>query len=126
MIDPAENFGAENVRGAFNEAQSSASSLLHQVEDLIRDHPVAAALATLGLGCAIGVAAREMLHPPQATAKDRAVHLLEDIQDRLAEILEPVSDRVSEMAEDGLSAVKSSLHSASKSHAGNRIRKWFS
>jgi len=126
MNDPLENSGAENVRGAFNQAQASATSLLHHVEEMIRDHPVAAALATLGLGCAIGVAAREMLQPPQAPAKDRALGLLEDIQDRLAELVEPISDRVSDLADEGVSAVKSGLHSASKSQAGNRIRKWFS
>ena len=105
---------------------SSTSSILHQVEDFIRSHPVAAALATLGLGCAIGVAAREMLHPPPPTTKDRALQLLEDIQDRLAEIIEPVGDRVSQLAEDGVSAVKSGLHSVSNSKPGNRLRNWFS
>jgi len=123
MNDPAENTPARVQQGGFGE---SASSLLHQVEDLIRRHPVAAALATLGLGCAIGVAAREMLHPPPTTTKDRALQLLEDIQDRLVEIIEPVGDRVSQLAEDGVSAVKSGLHSAAKSGSINRLRNWFS
>ena len=117
MNDPAENTAAQDQQGG---------SILHQVEDLIRRHPVAAALVTLGLGCAIGVAAREMLHPPHVTTKDRALHLLEDIQDRLAEIIEPVGDRVSQLAEDGVSAVKSGLHSVAKSSSGNRLRNWFS
>ena len=40
--------------------------------------------------------------------------------------MEPVGDRVSQLAEDGVSAVKSGLHSVADSKAGNRIRHLFS
>ena len=77
MNDPAENPFVEND-GAFTEAP--APSILSQVEDVIRRHPLACVLTTLGVGCAIGVAAHEMLTPPPPTNKQRAMNLLEDIQ----------------------------------------------
>jgi hypothetical protein len=52
--------------------------------------------------------------------------LLEDIQSRLAEIMEPVTEQVSQLADDGVSAMKSGLHSAAKSKTANRIRHLFS
>src|SRR5437868_6367914 len=109
MNDPTENMAGADQAMPFNEA--SASSVLHQVEELIRSHPIATALTTLGIGCAVGVAARELLHPPQTTTKERAINLLEDIQARLGDLLEPATDRVSELADDGVSAIKSGLHS---------------
>jgi hypothetical protein len=122
MNNPTERRIVEEAKDALNEVPA----LLHHLEDLIRRYPIASALASLGVGCAIGVACHEMFTPAPPTTKRRALNLLEDIQDRLSELMEPVTEKVSEMADDGVSAVKSGLHSASKSNAVNRIRHLFS
>jgi hypothetical protein len=110
---------AEAAAGALTEARS----LVQQVEDLIRRHPLASGLTAMGLGCAVGMAIHELLTPaPPPTAKQRALNLLEDIQCRLAELMEPVGDHVSQLAEDGVSAVKSGLHSMAHSRAAGRFR----
>lgn len=100
-------------------------SAMSQIEGLIRRHPVAAAMATVGLGCAIGMVAREMLTPPPSP-KHRALQLLEDIQCRLAELAEPAYDRANDLADDGLSAVKRGLHSVGESRLGTRLSHLFS
>jgi ElaB/YqjD/DUF883 family membrane-anchored ribosome-binding protein len=82
-----------------------APTILSQVEDFIRRHPMASALATVGFGCAVGVAARELLTPPPAP-RNRVVQLLEDIQGRLSEFAEPAYDRASHLADEGAHAVK--------------------
>ncbi len=105
--------------------KSTARASLGQLESLIRRHPVAAALTTLGFGCAVGIVARDLL-TPQSTPKDRALHLLEDIQSRLAEFAEPAYDRASHLADDGVDAIKRGLQSASSSRLGHRLSHLFS
>jgi hypothetical protein len=122
MNTPSERRIVEEAKDALNEVPA----ILHQLEDLIRRYPIASALTSMGVGCAIGIACHEMFTPAPPTTKRRALNLLEDIQDRLSELMEPVSEKVSEMADDGVSAVKSGLHSASTSKAVNRIRHFFS
>lgn len=101
---------------------TTGSSFLLQTGDLIRRHPIAAALATLGLGCVIGVVARELLTPPP---RQRAMQLLEDIQARLAEYAEPAGRRIGHLAEDGAGAVKRGLHSVADSKLGHRFQDLF-
>lgn len=98
---------------------------MSQIESLIRRHPVAAAMATVGFGCAVGIVARGFLAPPP-TPKHRALQLLEDIQDRLSELAEPAYDRASHLTDDGISAVKRGLHSVSCSKLGSRLGHLFS
>ncbi|WP_395746953.1 hypothetical protein [Prosthecobacter sp.] len=104
---------------------SPHSSPLSQIEGLIRRHPVAAAMATVGFGVAVGIVAREFLAPPPSP-KHRAVQLLEDIQHRLAELAEPAYDRASHLADDGIDAVKRGVHSISSSRLGSRLCHLFS
>jgi hypothetical protein len=104
---------------------ATSSRPVTQIESLIRRHPVVAALATVGFGCAIGIVARGFLTPPP-TPKHRALQLLEDIQDRLAELAEPAYDRATHLTDDGISAVKRGLHSVSCSKLGSRIGHLFS
>jgi hypothetical protein len=52
--------------------QTAPPKPLSQIESLIRHHPVAAALTTLGFSCAVGIVARGLLAPP-STPKDRAL-----------------------------------------------------
>lgn len=106
-------------------ATAAAPVSVSQIETLIRRHPVCAALATVGFGCAVGIVARELLMPPPSP-KHRALQLLEDIQHRLAEFAEPAYDRASHLAEDGVSAVKRGLHSAASSKLGSRLSHLFS
>ncbi len=101
------------------------ATVISQVEDLIRRHPVVAALATVGFGCAVGVAARALLVPPP-TPKNRALQLLEDIQTRLADFAEPAYERASDLAQDGRHAVKQGLESLTESRLGSRLRHLFS
>jgi hypothetical protein len=121
MIDPRETtFVPAQVAAT---AEETARTVLHQLEELIHRHPLASAAITLGLGCAIGAAVHELFSPPPPkSAKERALGLLEDIQARLADLMEPVGD----MAQNGISAVKSGLHSAAKSKSATHIRELFS
>lgn len=95
-----------------------------QIEGMIRRHPVIAALATIGVGCAVGIVARELLTPPPP--RRRALQLLEDIQHRLAEFAEPAHDRASHLADEGVSAVKRGLNSVNSSKWGSRFSHLFS
>ncbi len=52
--------------------QAASPAPLSQIECLIRRHPVAAALTTLGFSCAFGIVAQALLSPPSAP-KDRAL-----------------------------------------------------
>ena len=106
-----------------NKADTRAS--LSHLESLIRRHPVAAALTTLGFGCAVGIVARELM-ASQSTPKDRALHLLEDIQSRLTEFAEPAYDRASHLTDDGVNAIKHGLQSASTSRLGHKLSHLFS
>lgn len=106
-------------------AASAVPAAITQIESMIRRHPVVAALATVGFGCAVGIVARELLAPPP-TPKQRALQLLEDIQARLAEFAEPAYDRASHLADDGMDAVKRGLHSAASSKLGSRLSHLFS
>lgn len=105
--------------------QAAPTTPCSQFESLIRRHPFAAALATLGFGCAVSLVARELLTPPPSP-KQRALQLLEDIQSRLAEIAEPAYDRAIDLADEGVSTVKSGLDSVSSSRLGSRLRHLFS
>jgi hypothetical protein len=122
MNNPSDRRLVEEAKDALNEVPA----ILHQLEDLIRRYPIASALTSLGVGCAIGLACHEMFTPAPPTTKRRALNLLEDIQSRLADIMEPVTEHVNQLADDGLSAMKSGLHSATKSKAAGRIRHFFS
>lgn len=122
MNNPSDRRIVEEAKDALNEVPA----ILHQLEDLIRRYPIASALTSLGVGCAIGLACHEMFTPEPPTTKQRALNLLEDIQDRLSELVEPLSEKVSQITDDGVSAVKSGLHGASTSKAVNRIRHLFS
>lgn len=100
-------------------------SLIQEAEGLIRKQPLAAVLTALGVGCAIGFAARELLAAAPAP-RNRALGLLEDIQERLTEFLEPAGERVSHFAEEGSRAVKDGLHAVVDSKLGHRLRDLFS
>ncbi len=52
--------------------QAASPAPFSQIESLIRRHPVAAALTTLGFSCAVGIVARGLLVPP-STPKDCAL-----------------------------------------------------
>lgn len=93
-----------------------ARVFLSQVEDFIRRHPMAATLAGIGIGCAVGVSARELL-APSPPPRNRVVQLLEDIQERLVEFAEPAYDRASHLADEGAGAVRRGAH---------RLRHFFS
>jgi len=88
--------------------QTTPPTPLSQIESLIHRHPVAAALSTLGFGCAIGIIACQLM-PPASTPKHRALQLLEDIQSRLSEFAETTYGRGSRLANDGVTAVKPTL-----------------
>lgn len=105
--------------------RDTSPSPFSQLESLIRRHPFAAALTTLGFGCAVSLVARELLAPPPSP-KQRALQLLEDIQNRLTEIAEPAYDRASDLADEGVSTVKRRLDSVSSSKLGSRLRHLFS
>ncbi|RBP46146.1 hypothetical protein DES53_102532 [Roseimicrobium gellanilyticum] len=93
-------------------------STLKQVENMIREHPVATILTIVGVGCAVGIVLKELLTPPPPP-KSKALRLLEDIQARLAHLTErPAYRKASHLAEDGVDAVKRGLHSLEKRWAG--------
>ena len=98
---------------------------ISQIESLIRRHPLAAGLATVGIGCAIGLVARDLLMPPPSP-RNRILSLLEEIQDRLHEYADPVYDRASHLADDGVKAAKHGLDSARSSKLGSRLSHLFS
>jgi ElaB/YqjD/DUF883 family membrane-anchored ribosome-binding protein len=125
MNDPAEGpFVPNKSMDDESSVLASVHSIASQVEALICRHPLAAALTTLGIGCAVGLAAREVL-APAPTTKQRALDLLEDIRARLADVAEPVADRVRHVAEDSADAVKHGLPAASSCGLGQRLRSLF-
>lgn len=105
--------------------EEAAADTCAHVEDLIRHHPVVTTLASLGIGCALGMAIRELLTPPP-TPKQRAVQLLEDIQGRLSELVDPAYDRLSSLTSDGVDAMKSGYDTVSESPWANRLKHLFS
>jgi len=105
--------------------EAALPSSMTQLERLIRRHPLGAAMAAVGLGCAIGVISREWLSPPPSP-KQRAVQLLEDIQNQLMELAHPAYDRASDLADEGISSLKRGMQSVSGSTLGCRLRGLFS
>jgi hypothetical protein len=99
-------------------------STLKQVENIIREHPVATILTIVGVGCAVGIVLKELLTPPPPP-KSKAVRLLEGIQARLAHITEPAYKKASHLAEDGVDVVKRGLHSIGQTKAGAPLKRWF-
>jgi ElaB/YqjD/DUF883 family membrane-anchored ribosome-binding protein len=105
--------------------QGTPRAPISQIECLIRRHPLAAGLATVGIGCAIGLVARELLMPPPSP-RNRILHLLEEIQDRLHEYADPVYDQASHLADDGVKAAKRGMDAAASSKLGSRLSHLFS
>lgn len=126
MNDPTDSpFVPNGPADATNSVSASLHAMIGQMEDLIRRHPMAAVLASLGVGCTVGLAARELLSPPP-TPKQRALNLLEDIQERLAAFAEPVAEQASHLAEETADAMQRGLHSTVESSLGQRLRSLFS
>lgn len=100
------------------------SSALTQVENVVREHPLAAALTIVGVGCAVGIVLKELLTPPPPP-KNKALRLLEDIQARLSHLTGPAYEKASHLAEDGVDAMKRGLHSLGKTKAGSPLKRWF-
>lgn len=99
-------------------------STLKQVENILREHPVASVLAIIGVGCAVGMVLKELLTPPPPP-KNRALRLLEDIQSRLAHLTEPAYEKASHLAGDGVNAVKRGLHSLGKTKTPGPLKRFF-
>lgn len=115
----------ESALQAAEKGRELCNTTTTEVENFVRKHPVWAVAATVGIGYAVGLLARELLTPPPPP-KNRAVRMLEDIQERLTDFLGPAYDRASHYAEDGLSAVKSGAQSLSDMKLGNRLKQFFS
>ncbi|WP_113957270.1 hypothetical protein [Roseimicrobium gellanilyticum] len=115
----------ESAMHAAEQCGELCNTTTTEVENFVRKHPVWAVAATVGIGYAVGLLARELLTPPPPP-KNRAVRMLEDIQERLTDFLGPAYDRASHYAEDGLSAVKSGAQSLSDMKLGNRLKQFFS
>jgi ElaB/YqjD/DUF883 family membrane-anchored ribosome-binding protein len=124
------------AQGMANQAKDSAvqaaekcgelcNTATTEVENFVRRHPVWAVAATVGIGYAVGLLARELLTPPPPP-KNRALRALEDIQERLSDVLGPAYERASHYADDGLTAVKSGVHALGDMKLGNRLKQFFS
>jgi ElaB/YqjD/DUF883 family membrane-anchored ribosome-binding protein len=127
-MDQAQGMAQQAKEQAVHAAEKGrelCNTTTTEVENFVRKHPVWAVAATVGIGYAVGLLARELLTPPPPP-KNRAVRMLEDIQERLTDFLGPAYDRASHYAEDGLSAVKSGAQSLSEMKLGNRIKQFFS
>lgn len=107
------------------DSSAAVATLTDQVEGLIRRHPMMATLATVGFGCAVGIAARALLTPPPSP-RHRVLQLLEDIQDRLTEFAEPAYERAADLTAEGRDAVKHGLDSLAESKIASRLRHLFS
>lgn len=105
--------------------ETCAPATIRKIECLIRLHPLVAAMTIAGIGCAVGIAAREWLTPPPPP-KSRALQLLEDIQSRLAKLAEPAFDRAVDVADDSRSAMKREVHSTGGMRLINRFCHLFS
>jgi ElaB/YqjD/DUF883 family membrane-anchored ribosome-binding protein len=101
------------------------ASALKQVENFIREHPMASIFTVIGVGCAVGIVLKELLTPPPPPPKNKALRLLEDIQARLAHLTEPAYHKASHLAEDSMETLKRSLHSLGKTKAGAPLKRWF-
>jgi ElaB/YqjD/DUF883 family membrane-anchored ribosome-binding protein len=127
-MDQAQGMAQQAKEQAVHAAEKGrelCNTTTTEVENFVRKHPVWAVAATVGIGYAVGLLARELLTPPPPP-KNRAVRMLEDIQERLTDFLGPAYDRASHYAEDGLSAVKSGAQSLSDMKLGNRLKQFFS
>jgi ElaB/YqjD/DUF883 family membrane-anchored ribosome-binding protein len=127
-MDQAQGMAQQAKEQAVHAAEKGrelCNTTTTEVENFVRKHPVWAVAATVGIGYAVGLLARELLTPPPPP-KNRAVRMLEDIQERLTDFLGPAYDRASHYAEDGLSAVKSGAQSLSEMKLGNRLKQFFS
>ncbi len=112
---------------AMNEASptpAEPTSSAAQLEQLVREHPIAVVLGAAGIGCAVGLLAKQLLTPPPPP-RHRALQLLEDIQSRLVELSKPARHRVNGLAEDGADAVRRGMHSLADMKLGDRLRRWF-
>lgn len=139
MAETAKEKASQAMGQAQHMAQQAKESAVHaaekcgelcnttttEVENFVRKHPVWAVAATVGIGYAVGLLARELLTPPPPP-KNRALRMLEDIQERLGDFLGPAYDRASHYVDDGLSAAKSGVHSLGDMKLGNRIKQFFS
>ena len=125
MAHQAASHAKETAIHAAEKAGELCNTTTTEVENFVRRHPVWAVAATVGIGYALGLLARELLTPPPPP-KNRALRALEDIQERLSEVLGPAYERASHYADDGLSAVKSGVHALGDMKLGNRLKQFFS
>jgi len=122
MNDIAQNQFPEDQ---IQDAGACSRSMLTQLEGMIRRHPVAATLASVGFGCAVGMVARALSTSPPPP-QNRALRMLNHLQSRFGDLAHPAYDRASHLAQDGVHAMRSGIRSAADSRAADRLRHLFS
>jgi len=114
------------VRESIQNPASIPNNVGPQLEKFVRDNPATALLAAVGIGCAVGILSRTMLHSPPPPPRTRAQQILEDIHSRLSELVEPTYKQASHLAEDGATAVRKGIDTINESHVARRLRNLFS
>jgi len=115
----------ETVNEALQETSRIPQNVAPQLERFVRENPTTALLAAVGIGCAVGILSRTLMHSPPPPPKHRALQILEDIQGRLSELVGPTYNHASHLAEDGVSAVRKGLDTLNDLPIGRRLKSLF-
>jgi hypothetical protein len=84
----------------------NVTSYADEFDECVRENPIGAIVAAVGLGLVLALIVR-LLQPPKPA--NRALRILHDIQDRLQELAEPAYRGASRLAGEGAAAMKSGM-----------------
>ena len=115
---PTADYGASNYEAS---PYGGTSDYLHDMDDTVRQNPVAAVLIALGIGLLIGAAIRAL--QPQKP-RNRVAEMLGDIQDQLQQLSKPVYKRAAQAAETGTDFVRGGVDRLSDLHVERKLRSW--
>jgi len=115
---PTADYGASNYESS---PYGGASDYLHDMDDTVRQNPVAAVLIALGVGLLIGAAIRAL--QPQRP-ENRVAAMLGDIQDRLHQLSKPMYKQASRVAENSSDLLRGGVDRLSDMHVERKLRRW--
>ena len=115
---PTADYGASNYEAS---PYGGTSDYLHEVDDTVRQNPVAAILIALGVGLLIGAAIRAL--QPQKP-RNRVAEMLSDIQEQLQDLSKPMYKKAAEVAGTGSEFVRGGVDRLSDMHVERKLRRW--
>lgn len=94
---------SERASQIASKVKDETSIIVHDADEWTKNHRLTSALATLGIGAAIGAFLYAALKP-EPTPRQHAREILKGLRASLAELGEPVSERASHFADDSRKA----------------------